>query len=600
MRPEVIFDSRQDGVDNIRLQVTRDQQGDFRFFERTADNPRSRRHEITEAQFLGSFAMLEGPNHNQPTGPPLEVAPPEYAVEATPLTWRDHPDHIAEQEAHRRELLAHDWENMVFMATRDEQHEQQMGTLQAQITDLQNQINNPQNNQGGRVRRFFGRVFGRRPEVQPEADALEAQTVLDNNFEEARDGLVEQTDRRKARTILQIFRRRQESNAYDEALTNFNEQLDTVLAQRRAAGLAAGMPEEQIDEAQHAFVFNQRLDLAHRGREHARERVANLGGIRGWFARRGQSWAEVPTIAKMGVAGATAALISLGAATLGVGIGVIIAGAGIKMSMAYFNREANVRNVSMTRLRAEQARIQRDREEARNQALAGNAQERDEQVRQYLEQGERAKIRRDRIVNTIGKVAVFGGIGIAAYGVATMIDGGLPHIDSILGGSGGGKGGNQPGGTETGGTGNGTEAYPNGLGPQAVDPNYVASHTHLEHIPDGHGGYYPTTEVQVDNADHLVFVGHDDHGDNVVNLVNNDTGAVRIHDIEVSDTGAVTNGSIESSNGAIFHGPNDTPLRMHTLYDRIMHFRHPSNPTRWSNRTISTLLENTDELKDAA
>ncbi|MBI2589160.1 hypothetical protein HYW35_03080 [Candidatus Saccharibacteria bacterium] len=117
------------------------------------------------------------------------------------------------------------------------------------------------------------------------------------------------------------------------------------------------------------------------------------------------------------------------------------------------------------------------------------------------------------------------------------------------------------------------------------------SHTHIEFVPnDDHGGTMTTTAVRLQDGEHLHYAGHDSHGGNIVQLID-EKNRVLVKDLEFTHTGALSNHSILEAN--LYHGPNNPPFLMHTPYDKL------HNPLYWSGRTISTLLD-PDELSKAA
>lgn len=600
------------GQENVRIEAFKNTRNAIYFRETDLVTGVSR--PIKGSDLVNSFKSGLTPQEIE-NGPPAEFAPAAYAREATPLTRLDHPEVRAvleaRDQAHQQELAARDAEHQqaidqltqqvtgleaqvqtaVAAAQAAEaaaqaaqadaqtaeaarvQMEQQLNQATQRIAELENQLQNPP--QQNRRRWWNPRTWFRRREQEPvepelENDALEQYFPQDiAAYAEAREALIEQTDRRKSRILDNILPwRRQERQGYTDALNNFGERLTEILEHRRTAAEADNVAPEVIEEAQRAFIFNQRQVLAQLGAEHSREQVQELidnGGWRGRWARLMRGLAERPTWQKWGMGAGAAALAALISSTAGVGLFAIAVGAGAKFTLAYLNNRASVRNITDTKLAAELNRVQ----QARQQAQAAPQTE----LVGLLQTGERRAVNRARIVNTLGKVAMFAGGGAVTYGIVAGIHGDLPKVPSIIDAF---RDGNQsePVTPKTEHPGR----FPD-VGPGKASAEELAN-THVEFLPLGNGLDSDTTAVRVQDGYHIEYGGVDAEGDRILNLVD-EKHDVPVADLQFTRTGALSNESIlEAQDSGLYHGPNQY-MPIHP---------HPNDPSEIARRTISTLL----------
>lgn len=459
---------RETGNDDVSIRMLEYPDGSIHYWEKNLITNKSK--QLKEQDFVASF-------NDQHSGLSAELAPSTYAQEATHLSILDHPDVLealqSKEDDYQHTLLEKDTKNQAKiqevldnlqqqhqeqMDAINQQHRQLMDTItsqqqaevdaaQARFDDLQDQLSDaqaqieqlqqtPQTQQQnqGRFSKLMnlGKTLIRpnttQSPVQPENDALETHNPTEIvNFQVASSNLIKLTDRRKARSFFQIRNRRAETQNYVTGLEIYAQELQNILQQRHDVAEQAGVDGGDIEIAQRAFVYNQRLDLAMASREYSDSKVQQVidnGGMRGRWAQGLRLWANQPTWRKALIgAGVGVGAGVVASAAVGVGLFGVAIGSAAKMSVRYVNNRANIRNVTETNLQAELNRIERARHEAHAKNIGQAALENLVIIQETNETN------RQRRVNTLGAAAMLlGGVTLAA-GAAELIGINLPDID---------------------------------------------------------------------------------------------------------------------------------------------------------------------------
>lgn len=380
--------------------------------------------------------------------------------------------------------------------------EQQNQELQARIAELEG-----------------GAAGGNTDNNPPTGTTPEQITEMEGNLEGARNELIRLTILRKGRMTDRFGRRRREDReAYDQALDNYNQLFEGVLNRRRELLMANGANEQDVRQGLIEDVYGERANFAQGEVDTNNQMLDDEVARGGWRRLRAnvlRRWANMSTRNKiligLGV-GIGAGVVSGG---LGLGLFGLAAGSATKFSLGLLNRRASLRNVSQRSLERQLAGI----EQAQSQALAnlGNADlgaHTNELVggtaSEYRANVARAQ-RRNKVGNAlwIGST-VFAGLGIAHMAGADVIpdkgwlspftDHGHNNSTSGSGHSGNGSGGeaangNQPGSGQgnIGENGTGTGTNGNGQTPAATGSGNQAPGTGSEAQPGG-GNQTPGTQ----------------------------------------------------------------------------------------------------------